>query len=86
MKSTDMIHYPPNAFINQNSHVILANEKIIREYLILKDVEKFINIKELRYSANYLIDKSINPNPKNSALTSNLIRRGVSPEFMFQNQ
>jgi hypothetical protein len=63
-----------------NSHIVLADEKQIRSYLLSRGVDEFINLKELQLSAYYLIDKSSHPQPKNSAITNILIKRGVSPD------
>ena len=65
-----------------NSHIVLADEKQIRSYLLTRGVDEFTNLKELQLSACYLIDKTtIHPLPKNSAITNNLIKRGVSPDY-----
>jgi hypothetical protein len=44
-----------------NSHIVLADEKQIRSYLLSSGVDEFINLKELQLSAYYLIDKSSHP-------------------------
>ena len=64
-----------------NSHIVLADEKLILSYLLSRGVDEFTNLKELQMSAYYLIDKSTLPHPKNSAITNNLIKTGVSPEL-----
>ena len=40
-----------------NSHIVLADEKQIRTYLLSRGVDEFTNLKELQLSAYYLIDK-----------------------------
>jgi hypothetical protein len=83
MKSTDLTNH--QLLMNVNSHFVLADEKLIHSYLLSRGVDEFINLKELQLSAYYLIDKTTLPHPKNSAITNNLIKRGVSPEFQIQN-
>jgi hypothetical protein len=68
-----------------NSHIVLGDEKQIRSFLLTRGVDEFTNLKELQLSAYYLIDKSTNMQPKNSAITNNLIKRGVSPDYQIPN-
>jgi hypothetical protein len=55
IKSTDLINH--QMLMKVNSHIVLADEKQIRSFLLSRGVDEFINLKELQLSAYYLIEK-----------------------------
>ena len=75
MKSTDMINkYLPSQ--------LGTDDKSITNHLQKQNVLEFTNIKELKYSALFTLERLLQPFNQTSAFVTDL-KRGVSPDHQF---